>query len=114
MPLPRSAIILVAPALVFYYSRCIMQAPAENSFRRVVQAAAPLAQGVANFESIMEELKLTLRDEHCCYSRVHTSSAHAAVMLLLDAAPVAQPSHAGTNHPHHSVVSAAAAQQAAM
>lgn len=35
-----------------------------------VQAAVPLAQGVANFESIMEALKVTLRDEHCCYSRV--------------------------------------------
>ena len=37
-----------------------------------MQEAVPLAQGVANFESIMKALKLTLRDEHCCYSRVGT------------------------------------------
>jgi hypothetical protein len=40
-----------------------------------MQAAVPLAQGVANFESIMEALKLTLRDEHCCYSRVGSVTA---------------------------------------
>lgn len=44
-----------------------------------MQEAVPLAQGVANFESIMKALKLTLRDEHCCYSRVRMSFGTAAL-----------------------------------
>ena len=47
----------------------------------------PLAQGVANFESIMKALKLTLRDEHCCYSRVGTSPSHAAATCQSDIGP---------------------------
>ena len=40
-----------------------------------------MAQGMAKFEGIMAAYKLSLRDEHCIYSRVRAIMACAAALL---------------------------------
>lgn len=54
----------------------------DSSRRFNAQAAEPVAQGMAKFEGIMAAYKLSLRDEHCIYSRVRTVLACLVAALL--------------------------------